>query len=199
MPGFGSTIGTREELAEHYHAPHELVARKKIDHVDDGARALIAASPFTVLSTSDADGRCTVSPRGGAPGFVRVLDPHRIAVPDLPGNNLLDSHRHLLGNPHAALMFLLPGRGEILRVEGRAWITTDGRILEACTDGGRTPIAAVGIAVESVFVHCAASLKRAGLWDPESWGRVDAPTTGEVVKHHLELTAPAAAGGAARR
>ncbi len=119
---------------------------------------------------------------------MQVLDPHRIAVPDLPGNNLLDSHRHLLTNPHAAMMFLLPGRGEILRVEGRAWVTTGGRILRAAAEGGPTPVAAVGIAVESVFVHCAASLRRAGLWDPGSWGRVEAPTTGEVVKRHLALT-----------
>lgn len=200
---FGDVVTDPARLADLYRAPSGLVSRKKIDHVDDGARALIAASPFAVLSTSDADGRCTVSPRGGAPGFVHVLDPHRIAVPDFPGNNLLDSHRHLLANPHAALMFLLPGRGEILRVEGRAWITTDGRILDASTDAGRTPVAAVGIAVESVFVHCAASLRRAGMWDPDSWGRVDAPTTTEVVTQHLALSEPGPDAGplsdAARR
>ncbi|WP_300007244.1 MSMEG_1061 family FMN-dependent PPOX-type flavoprotein [Pseudonocardia sp.] len=194
---FADVVTDPAHLAALYRAPNELVARKKIDHVDDGARALIAASPFALLSTSDADGCCTVSPRGGEPGFVQVLDPHRLAVPDFPGNNLLDSHRHLLANPHAALLFLLPGRAEILRVEGRAWITTDGTILDRSADSGRVPVAAVGIAVESVFVHCAASLRRAGLWDPDTWGRVDAPTTSEVVKHHLALTDPAPGPGAA--
>lgn len=92
MRGFGSVLGTREQLAERYRAPHELVARKKIDHVDDGAAALIAASPFVLVATSGADGRCTVSPRGRVPGFVRVLDRHRVAVPDFAGNNLLDSN-----------------------------------------------------------------------------------------------------------
>ena len=188
---FDDVVTDPARLAELYRPPHGLVLRKKIDHVDDGARALIAASPFALLSTADADGRCTVSPRGGEPGFVQVLDPHRIAVPDFPGNNLLDSHRHLLTNPHAALLFLLPGRGEVLRVEGRAWITTDGAVLDRVTDAGRVPVAAVGMAVESVFVHCAASLRRAGLWDPETWGRVDAPTTSEVVTQHLALTDPA--------
>jgi PPOX class probable FMN-dependent enzyme len=190
MPDFGSTIGTREELAERYRAPNELVARKKIDHVDDGAAALIAASPFVLLATSGADGRCTVSPRGGTPGFVRVLDPHRVAVPDFAGNNLLDSMGHLLDNPHVGLMFLLPGRGEVLRVEGRAVITVEDAVLDLAADGGRRPVAAIGVTVESVFVHCAASLRRAGLWDPETWGRVEAPTTTEVARGHLALTAP---------
>ncbi|MHA6782235.1 MSMEG_1061 family FMN-dependent PPOX-type flavoprotein [Pseudonocardia saturnea] len=189
MPGFGSVLGTREQLAQRYRAPHELVARKKIDHVDDGAAALIAASPFVLVATSGADGRCTVSPRGGAPGFVRVLDRHRVAVPDFAGNNLLDSMRHLLDNPHVGLLFVLPGRGEILRVEGHAVITVDDAVLDLSADGERRPVAAIGVTVESVFVHCAASLRRAGLWDPGSWGRVEAPTTSEVVKGHLAITA----------
>ncbi|GAA3236761.1 pyridoxamine 5'-phosphate oxidase family protein [Pseudonocardia petroleophila] len=190
MPAFESVLTTPEQLAEHYRPPLELVARKKIDHVDDGAAALIAASPFVLLATSGADGRCTVSPRGGDPGFVRVLDPKRIAVPDLAGNNLLDSAHHLLANPHAGLMFLLPGTAEILRVEGHAVITVDDAVLDRVTGDGRRPVSAIGITVESVFVHCSASLKRSGLWDPESWGRVAAPTVGEVVRGHLELTAP---------
>lgn len=191
MSGFAHVLTTPEQLAEHYRPPHELVARKKIDHVDDGAAALIAASPFVLLATSGADGRCTVSPRGGDPGFVRVLDPHRIAVPDYAGNNLLDSAHHLLANPHVGLMFVLPGRTEILRVEGHAVITVDDAVLDRVTGDGRRPVSALGITVESVFVHCAASLKRAGLWEPDSWGRVQAPTTTEVVRGHLTITAPA--------
>lgn len=187
---FSGVVTDTEALAQLYRAPHPTVARKKIDHVDAGARALIAASPFVLLATSGADGRCAVSPRGGEPGFVHVLDPHRVAVPDLPGNNLLDGMHHLLTNPHAALLFLLPGSAEVLRVEGRAWIVTDPAVLDLPVAGGHRPVTAVGIAVSSVFVHCAASLRRAGLWDPGSWGRVPAPTMAQVVRGHLTLTDP---------
>ncbi|GAA2544707.1 MSMEG_1061 family FMN-dependent PPOX-type flavoprotein [Pseudonocardia hydrocarbonoxydans] len=190
MNGFAHVLRTPEELAAHYRPASELVARKKIDHVDEGAAALIAASPFVLLATSGADGRCTVSPRGGEPGFVRVLDPHRLAVPDYAGNNLLDSAHHLLANPHVGLMFVLPGRAEILRVEGRAVLTVDDAVLDGAADQGRRPVAAIGVTVESVFVHCAASLRRAGLWEPDTWGRVEAPTTAEVVRGHLAITAP---------
>ncbi|QJY48255.1 MSMEG_1061 family FMN-dependent PPOX-type flavoprotein [Pseudonocardia broussonetiae] len=192
MTGFATSVTSPEQLAELYRPPNELVARKKIDHVDAGAAALIAASPFVLVSTSGADGRCTVSPRGGEPGFVQVLDPGRIAVPDFAGNNLLDSMRHLLGNPHVGLLFLLPGRPEVLRVEGSAVVTVDEDVLERAVDHGKRPVAAIGVTVESVFVHCSASLRRGGLWEPDSWGRVEAPTTSEVVRGHLALTeAPA--------
>ena len=98
------------------------VAAKKIDHVDDGAAALIAASPLVLLATADETGRCTVSPRGGPPGFVRVLDRSRLALVDEPGNRLLDSSRNLLRNPHVGLLFVLPGRSWTLirhRLTGR--------------------------------------------------------------------------------
>ena len=184
---FADVVTDPAVLADLYRQPNELVSNKKIDHVDDGAAALIAASPFVVLATSGADGSVAVSPRGGVPGFVQVLDAHRLAVPDFPGNNLIDSLHDLLANPHAGLMFLLPGRGEILRVEGRACITTDPTILARSADGQRRPVAAVGVDVESVFVHCSASLRRARIWEPGSWGEVDAPTAGEVLKQHVKL------------
>ena len=87
-------------------------------------------------------------------------------------------------------MFVLPGRAEILRVEGRAVLTVDDAVLDGAADQGRRPVAAIGVTVESVFVHCAASLRRAGLWEPDTWGRVEAPTTAEVVRGHLAITAP---------
>lgn len=188
---FAAVVTDRDQLVELYREPHPLVARKKIDQIDDGARDLIAAAPFVLISTSDADGRCTVSPKGGVPGFVRVLDRHRLGVPDYPGNNLLDSLHHLLANPHLGLLFLLPGHDEILRVEGRAWITTDERLLdELSAEDGRRPKTAIGVQVESTFVHCAASIRRGRLWDPASWDELTAPSTSEVVKGHLALTDP---------
>lgn len=192
---FGAVVTELDQLAQLYRPPHELNVRKKIDHIDGGARELIAASPFVLMATADAVGRCTVSPKGGAPGFVQVLDRHRLAVPDFAGNNLLDSLHNLLANPHAGLLFILPGRGEILRVEGRAWITTDESVLERSAEEGRRPKAAIGVEVESVFVHCAASLRRGRLWDPTSWIEVSAPTTRDVAKGHLALTDPAARHG----
>lgn len=187
---FDSVITHRAELARLYQRPHEMNRRKKIAFVDDGARALIAASPLMLMATADADGRCTVSPKGGAPGFVTVLDPFRLAIPDFAGNNLLDSLHNLLANPHVGCLFLLPGGEQILRVEGRAWITTDADVLRSSADGERQPKAAIGIAVESTFVHCHASLNRARVWDPASWDELIAPSAIEVNKGHLAITDP---------
>lgn len=188
---FADVLTDPGQLARLYRPPHERIARKKIDHIDDGARALIAASSFLLLATADAEGRCAVSPKGGPAGFVAVLDRHRLAIPDVAGNNLLDSLRHLLANPHVGLMFLLPGHEQILRVEGRAWVTTDGSVLDRFGDSGQRPKVAIGVAVASAFVHCPASLRRGRLWDPDAWAGTSAPSMDEVLGGHLDITRPA--------
>lgn len=187
---FGDVVTSLDQLQALYRPPAKVVASKKIDHVDDGCRALIAAAPFVVVATAGAEGRCTVSPKGGPPGFVAVLDKHRLAVPDYGGNNLVDSLRNLLVNPHVGLLFVLPGRDETLRVEGRAWVTTDTTLLDACTENGLHPKTAIGVQVESAFIHCAQSLRRGRVWDPASWEQLHAPPARDVFKGHLRLTMP---------
>jgi uncharacterized protein len=196
MDAFGHILTTEAELAERYREPTSLVQRKVIDHLDDTARAFVGASPFVLLATSDAAGRTDVSPRGGPPGFVKVLDERHFALPDLNGNNLLDSIRNILANGHAGLLFVLPGRDETLRVNGRARVTVDDAVLDLFTDELRRPVTAIGVEVEQAFVHCAKSFRRGRVWDPGSWAELSAPSAAEMFTCHLHLDAPVAATAA---
>jgi PPOX class probable FMN-dependent enzyme len=149
--------------------PGRSASEKKIDHLDDACREVLAASPFVVVATSGADGSCDASPRGGPPGFVRVLTPHRLAIGELPGNRLFDGADNLAENPHAALLVLVPGVRETLRIEGRAHLSTDPEVRSATAIDGREPWGALVLDVERAFVHCGKSLTRSHLWDPDSW------------------------------
>jgi PPOX class probable FMN-dependent enzyme len=184
---FEQVIASEAELRELYRHPHELVRRKKIDHLDEGCRAVIAATPLVLLATSAPDGSCEVSPRGGPPGFVQVIDEHRLAIPDLAGNNLVDSITNIIANPHVGLLFVLPGRDETLRVNGRAWLVTDDDVLSGFTAELKRPKAAIGVAVETAFVHCAKSFRRGRVWDPSSWAPDAAPSAAELLTCHIAL------------
>ena len=137
--------------------------------IDDGCAAFIAASPFAVLATADARGRCDASPRGGPQGFASLLSPDRLAIPDYTGNRRQDSNRNLLTNPHVGLVFFVPGVKETLRVNGRAALSTDPDLLATLNTGGAPPRLALDIAVDTAFIHCGKALHRAELWDPSSW------------------------------
>ena len=154
--------------------PSEVARRKEIPALDAHARTFIARSPFLLLGTSGADGRCDVSPKGDAPGFVRVLDDHHLVVPDRPGNKRLDGMRNILANPHVGLLFLVPGNDFTLRVNGRAAITRDPELLQSLPMQGKVPSLAIGVEVEEVFLHCARSFRRGKLWDSDAWPGADA-------------------------
>jgi len=182
-------ITSVDELRELYSRPHDLVRRKKIDRLDDGCRAVIAAAPLVLVGTSGPAGGCEVSPRGGPPGFVRALDERRLAIPDLSGNNLLDTITNIVANPHVGLLFVLPGRDETLRVNGRAWLVTDDDVLDGFTAELRRPKAAIGVEVVDAFVHCAKSFRRGQVWDPASWAPDVAPSAAELRTCHIQLDA----------
>jgi PPOX class probable FMN-dependent enzyme len=186
---FEHVISTLDEVRELYRHPHELVQRKKIDHLDDGCRSVIENAPLVLLATSRPDGGCEVSPRGGPRGFVQVLDEHRLAIPDLSGNNLLDSISNIVLNPHVGLLFVLPGRDETLRVNGRAWLVTDDTVLDGFTAELKRPKAAIGIEVVDAFVHCAKSFRRGKVWEPASWAPDTAHSAAEMLTCHIELEA----------
>jgi predicted pyridoxine 5'-phosphate oxidase superfamily flavin-nucleotide-binding protein len=131
-------IGALDDLREHIGEPSQRVLDKQLDHLDRHCRDFIARSPIALLATADAEGRCDCSPRGGPPGFARVLDARRLAIPDYTGNRRQDSHVNLLENPYVGLLFLLPGMGETLRVNGRGTLTRDPELLEACPRAGRS-------------------------------------------------------------
>ena len=171
---FADVLTSTEQLRAIYRAPSKVVAEKKLDHLPPWVRVAIEASRFAFVATADAEGRATVSPKGGRDGFAVVLDEHRLAIPDYPGNNLTDSLRNIIANPHIGLIFLVPGRNETIRVDGDAWVTTDPGVLERCrADDRRRAKAAIGVCVTSVFFHCPASFQRATLWNSNSW-RADA-------------------------
>ena len=166
---FTDIIESVEGLRQLYRQPSKLVAEKKLDHLAPWARAMIGAARFVFLATADREGRTTVSPKGGTPGFVRAVDEHHLAIPDFAGNNLLDSLENIVENPTIGLIFLMPGRPETLRVDGDACITTAPDVLARWADDGRPPKTAIGVRVREVFFHCPASFQRAELWEPESW------------------------------
>src|SRR3954469_3404167 len=129
-------ITAYDALREHIGEPQQRVLDKQLDHLDRHCRDFIARSPIALLATADAEGRCDCSPRGGPPGFARVLDEHRLALPDYTGNRRQDSNANVLENSHVALLFLLPGMGETLRVNGHARLTREPELLEGLITGG---------------------------------------------------------------
>ena len=174
MTPFSHVVESVEELRQLVGTPASrsvLKERKELDHHD---RAFIALSPFVLLATAGDGGRCDVSPKGDAPGFVKVLDSHRLVIPDRPGNKRLDGMANLLSNPHVGLIFLIPGRQETLRVNGRAWVTRDPELLESCAVQGKTPLLAIGVEVEQCFVHCPKAFLRSRIWMHEHWPAADA-------------------------
>ena len=184
---FDHVIGDLEALRELYRQPGELVRKKKIGRLDGGCKAVIARAPLVLVATARPEGGCEVSPRGGPAGFVQVIDDERLAIPDLNGNNLLDSITNIVLNPHIGLLFVLPGRDETLRVNGRAWLTTDDDVLAGFTAELKRPKAAIGVEVVDAFVHCAKSFRRGRVWEPESWAPDSAPSAAELITCHVEL------------
>lgn len=149
--------------------PPQRAWDKEQHHLDETCAAFLAASPFAVLATSSADGRCDASPRGGPPGFVSLLDPRRVALPDYTGNRRQDSNRNILANPHVGLVFFVPGTRETLRVNGRATLSTDPDVLALLSSGGKPPQMAIDVAVDIAFVHCGKYAVRSEVWDPSTW------------------------------
>ncbi|MFC9892984.1 pyridoxamine 5'-phosphate oxidase family protein [Nocardia sp. NPDC127579] len=145
-------------------------------------RDWIAASPFLVLATSDADGNCDASPKGDPAGFVHVIDDHTLAIPERPGNRRADGYLNILSNPHVGLIFLVPGRTETLRVNGRARLVREAAYFDDMVVRGHRPILAVEVDIEQIFFHCAKAFLRSNLWDPQRWPVSDLPSPAQLVK-----------------
>jgi hypothetical protein len=171
---FKHVVTSESELRDLFGYPSERAILKQQAELDEHSRAFIARAPFLLLATSNAAGQCDVSPKGDAPGFVRVLDSTHLVVPDRPGNKRFDGLRNLLGNPHIGLLFIVPGREETLRVNGRACIVRDEEILEQMAVMGKRPSVGIGVEVEECYLHCAKAFRRSKLWQAESWADRDA-------------------------
>lgn len=170
-------ISSLADLRQVYAQPSELALRKELDHIDRHAGAFIARAPFVVIATADAQGWPDVSPRGDAPGFVAVVDDKRLHLPDRPGNNRLDSFQNLLGNAKIALLFLVPGRLETLRVNGTARLLRDPELLARHAVAGKPARTVVEVTAASVYFQCGKALIRSALWQMEQWPSLDGLAT----------------------
>jgi hypothetical protein len=180
---FTHVVANETELRELYRVPSELVAQKQRPSLDQHDRAWIEASPFVLIGTTSPDSTGDVSPKGGTPGFVVVLDDHRLAIPDLSGNNLLDSITNVVNGSGIGLIFLVPGADETLRVNGHACLTTDPDVLDQCAVKDKRPKAAIGVTVTQAYMHCAKAFRRSELWQPSTWpDRSSLPTFGCIIR-----------------
>ncbi|MEU6582332.1 pyridoxamine 5'-phosphate oxidase family protein [Nocardia sp. NPDC046763] len=177
-----SEITSPARLRELLGAPSERAVKKERVTLHPHDREWISLSPFIVLSTSDADGNCDASPKGDPAGFVKVLDDTTLAIPERPGNRRADGYLNILANPHIGVLFLIPRRGETLRVNGRARLVEDAPYFDDMVIKGHRPILAIEVQIEQIFFHCAKSILRSDLWKPEKWAADTLPAQAQIVK-----------------
>src|SRR6266849_8620881 len=179
-------IDDADQLREAYGAPSERSLKKQLSRLDKHCRDFIARSPFVVIASADPSGRVDASPKGDAPGFVRVIDDETLLIPDRLGNNRVDTIGNLLSSPGVGLIFFVPGVNETLRVNGRARITTDPALLEPCTVQGKVPRSGILITAEEVYFHCGKALIRSDLWNPEKHvAQSDFPSLGRIITEQI--------------
>jgi PPOX class probable FMN-dependent enzyme len=174
MAAFTHLLTTEAELRALVGTPVPRSILKEQTRIDGHFRRFIALSPFVLIATAGTDGTCDVSPKGDTPGFVQVLDDQRLVIPDRNGNKRLDGLKNILANPQIGLLFLVPGRDETLRVNGRACVTSDPALLASSAVNGVAPRMAIGVEVEQAFFHCVKSFRRSKLWEKDAWPAADA-------------------------
>jgi PPOX class probable FMN-dependent enzyme len=175
-------ITTEAQLREVLGEPLPRVANKDRPCLDDIDRQWLAASPFCLVATSAADGSCDVSPKGDPPGFTVVLDDRTIALPERSGNRRADGFGNILSNGHVGLIYLLPGREDTFRVQGRARLVRDADLLDRMVVQGSRPLLALVVEIESVFYHCGKAFLRSALWDPATWHPGAVPSRPRIAK-----------------
>ncbi|MDO3400638.1 pyridoxamine 5'-phosphate oxidase family protein [Mycolicibacterium neoaurum] len=175
-------VTTVEQLRAIVGHPHQAVADKVSGVLADVHRVWLQNSPLCFVATTDADGRVDVSPKGDPPGFVHIIDDSTIAIPERPGNKRVDGYLNVLQNPHVGTLFVIPGRGDTVRVNGTGRIVSDADYFDALAVQGKRPILALEIAVEEVFFHCAKAFLRSDAWKPETWNPESVPSTAQLAK-----------------
>ena len=184
-------IETMAELHRIYVAAKGRAVEKELRRLEKHSRRLIELSPFLIIGTMGADGLADVSPRGEAPGFVQVLDDETVAIPDRPGNNRLDTLGNILDNPAVALIFLIPGMDEVLRINGLAEIRDDDDLRQRFAVKDRLPATVLVVKIKQLYLHCPKAIMRAGLWDAATHiDRKTLPTLGRMIADQIDSAAP---------
>jgi uncharacterized protein len=189
---FETALTGESQLREIYGEPMRRALRKDVGALDEMCRRLIAAAPMVFVASYSADGQCDVTPRGGPPGFVTVLDERRLAIPDATGNRRLDTLTNVVATGRAGLIFLIPGRDTTLRVNGPACVTDDPLLLAELKPVGKPPRTAIVVEAEEAYAHCPKAFVRSQLWDQATWPAPEGlPSAAEVSLAHArnpELT-----------
>jgi hypothetical protein len=178
-----STITDEQQLRAVIGSPSELVAGKIADRLNHLIRQFVERSPFVCVATTRPDGGVDVSPRGDPPGFARILDERTLLLPERPGNRIADTLTNLLHDARIGLLFLIPGVGDSLRVNGRAVIVDDPELLAGSVVDGKTPRLGILVSIEEAYTQCSKALIRSDLWNPERHiDRSELPSGGEILK-----------------
>jgi PPOX class probable FMN-dependent enzyme len=190
---FGHSVSGRissiEQLREVAKMPSRLVDSKVIDHIDPLAERFIAASPLVILGTRRRDSGIDQTPRGDPPGFVKVLDPKTLALPDRPGNNRMDAIENILHDTAVGLIFMIPGHGDTVRVSGQGAVVQDDDLADMLAVNGRPAGLITLIRVERVLCHCPKAFIRSRAWKPDEWPDTsDVPRLAEMMKEHGKLS-----------
>lgn len=181
-------ISNLQALRTLYPAPGERALRKELCALEPHSRQFIERSPFVVIATVDPEGGMDASPRGGAPGFVKVLDDTHLLIPDAPGNHRLDSLQNIVQTGRIGLLFMIPGIDETLRINGQAQCRTDPDLLSRCADARRVPTLVIRVQVQQVYLHCAKAFMRSRLWaDDARQARGGMPPLGQIIREQTGL------------
>ena len=184
-------IQTLDQLRSLFKAPSERAILKELTHIDKHIQRFISLSPFLVISTGNQNHQMDASPRGGDAGFVKVLDPQTLLIPDSPGNNRLDSLSNILATSQIGLLFFVPGIDEVVRLNGRATIQTDVELLKHFQEMTNKPKLVIQVIVEAAYMHCPKAMMRSKLWSVEQHQSIDAmPTLGEIIRDQTKMPAP---------
>lgn len=174
-------VTTMAQLETLYGEKMPAAVVKEIDHINSSYRKLIEKAPFVAVATAGPEG-LDCSPKGDAPGFVRILDDKTLAIPDRPGNNRIDGFRNIVRDPRIALLFLIPGVGETLRVNGRASISIDPELMRSFAVNGKLPRCVLIVHIDSIYFHCSKAMVRSRLWDEKTKvDRASPPSTGTII------------------
>lgn len=177
-----AVVASEDELRGNYGEPMDIALMKQLGKLDVHCKNFISRSPFLCIGTSAADGKADVSPRGDPPGFVQVLDDNTIFIPDRPGNNRLDTMSNIVANPDVGLLFLIPGFEDALRVNGKATLVKDKKILERCAVNRKVPTMGIMVEINEAYLHCAKAVRRSKLWEAESQqDRKKMPTLAQMI------------------